>query len=135
VTEGIIPGCVFHWTGFEFDDGNSADKFVVVLGAKTGCNYLVVLATSQQHRRTFTPGCNADAGYYFIPGGGKDFFPKDTWILLAAPYEFSAAEVLKACIHEKKVTIAGHLREQVANAIRNCLKQCPDASAEQIALL
>jgi len=135
VTGEIVPGCIFHWKEFQFADGDSADKFIVMLGTKSGCNYLAVVATSKKHHRTFTPGCHADDGYYHIPGGRKDWFPKDTWLLLAAPYELDPTEMMRLAVQEKKITVAGQLREQVANAIRNCLKLCPDVSPAQLALL
>ena len=65
----VAPGCVFHWEGYQFEDGEKADKFLVIVGAKTGCNYLAVIATSQKKKRDYQPGCNAERGYYHIPGG------------------------------------------------------------------
>lgn len=105
MTQGLVPGCVLHWSEFRFADGASADKFIVLLGAKSGCNYLVVLATSRPHRRKFSAGCHAEDGYYFIPGGGRDHFPKDTWLLLAEPYEFSPGDFLKAHLTDKKLRV------------------------------
>lgn len=131
----IGPGCVLHWKDFKFHDGDTADKFLVILGCKTGCNYLAVLGTSKKHRKTFTPGCNAKDEYYFIPGGGKDFFPLDTWLLLSEPYELVPAEILQKAMTDKSVEVAGTLRAEMANAIRNCLKQCEDVSAHHLSLL
>ncbi|MGX1321803.1 hypothetical protein AB7M17_005256 [Bradyrhizobium sp. USDA 377] len=34
--DAIEPGSVLHWAGFEFDDGDTADKFFVVVGAQGG---------------------------------------------------------------------------------------------------
>lgn len=134
MTPVIVPGCILLWRDFRFQDGDSADKLIVILGAKAGCNYLAVVATSKKHHRTFAPGCHAQDGYYHIPGGGKDSFPKDTWLLLAVPYELKPAEVAR--LHTNgKICVVDNLREQMANAIRDCLRQCQDVTPLQIALL
>ena len=130
----MAPGSILHWKGFQFHDGDSADKFIVLLGTKPGRNYIAVVATSKKHHRTFNPGCHAEEGYYHVPGGGKDTFPKDTWLLLAQPYELDPVEVARR-YGNGQITIVDHFREQVANAIRNCFKQCPDVTPAQISLL
>lgn len=131
----ISPGCIFHWEEYQFDDGEKANKYFVILGAKQGSNYLAVIATSKQRKRKFEAGCHAKDGYYHIPGGGKDWFPKDTWLLLAPPVEITAADFLRLSLVEKKVELKGNLRTDTANAIKNCLRQCQDVSEEQIGLL
>lgn len=120
-------GAVLDWDDFVFPDGSSKDKLLLVLGAKQGHNYLLVLATSKPHQRHFEPGCNAGDGYYFIPGGGKDFFNKDTWIILSEPQIANAAEMLSAFMG-RRVRVIDNLRDQLTNAIRNCLKLVDDVS-------
>jgi len=50
---GITPGCILHCKDYKFDDGGTANKYFVVVGAKSGCNYLAVMATSKPHWRGF----------------------------------------------------------------------------------
>ncbi len=133
-TPELKVGCVFHWEEYEFADGAKADKYFVVLGAKAGSNLLAVIATSQPHKRSFNPGCHHEHGYFHISGGKGDFFPKDTWLLLAPPVESSLAEFLQRAL-AKQITLKGELRRDLANAIRNCLKRCLDVSEEQLKLL
>lgn len=136
MTTGLIsPGCVIHWKDYVFDNGQTANKYLVIVGAKQGCNYLAVVATSQPRKRKFEPGCHATEGYYHIGGGGKDHFPKDTWLLVAEAVELTPAELVKRAMVEKTISIVGQLRGEIANALRNCLKRCPDVSPAQIALL
>lgn len=132
--DAIGPGTVLHWEGFKFPDGSEANKYFVIVGAQTGKNFLAVIATSQQKWRSSQPGGNPDGGYYLIPGGGKDWFQKDTWLLFEAPVELSSAEFLKAVL-EKKIVIKGKLRGDIANAICNCMKKCDDVSAYHVSLL
>lgn len=132
-TAAIKKGAVFHWQDYIFDNGKTANKFLVILGCKTGCNYLAVIATSQPSRRRYDPGCNSSAGYYHIPGG-KDWFLKDTWLLLSAPREISPSEFLKNSI-SGVISHKVQLREDMANAISNCIKSCDDISEYYISLL
>jgi hypothetical protein len=132
--DAIAPGSILHWEGFKFPDGTEANKYFVIVGAQTGKNFLAIIATSQQKRRAAQPGGNPDGGYYHIPGGGKDWFQKDTWLLFEAPLELSSAEFLKAVL-EKKLTVKGQLRGDIANAICNCMKKCDDVSAHHVSLL
>ncbi len=57
---------------------------------------LAVVATSQPKGRSYEPGCHQKEGYYHIPGGSRDFFPKDTWLLLMECKVLRSAEVVKA---------------------------------------
>lgn len=120
-------GCIFHWAEYRFPDGESADKFLVFVGVKQGCNYLAVVATSKKRNRDFVPGCNAKSGYYHIPGGGKNFFQKDTWLLIADPKEIAPAVFLKHAM-KGDIQLRFQLQEQIANAIRNCIKASSDVS-------
>jgi hypothetical protein len=130
----IVPGCILHWEGFRFPDGGEADKFLVIVGAKAGANYLAIVATSKQRRRTAQPGGNPVGGYYHIPGGGKDWFPRDTWLLFEDPREISPAELLKE--HAAgRIRLVGQLRGQIANAICNAMRACQDVSPYHASLL
>ena len=53
---GIIPGCILHHKNYKFEDGETANKYFVVVGAKPGCNFLSFMATSQKHWREFKVG-------------------------------------------------------------------------------
>jgi hypothetical protein len=68
------------------------------------------------------------------PTGGKDWFPKDTWLLVAEPQELSPAKFLKSVI-DKVITLEGQLRVSVSNALRECVRACPDVSDAQKDLL
>jgi hypothetical protein len=62
----IVPGTIFHWKGFKFPDGATADKFLVIVGCQNGKNYLAIVATSKQKKRSTQPGGNPQDGYYHI---------------------------------------------------------------------
>jgi len=68
----VATGCVFHWEEYEFESGEKANKYLVLVGTQSESNYLAVVATSKPHKRSYTPGCHATDGYYHIPGVEKD---------------------------------------------------------------
>ncbi len=121
-------GCIFHWTNFQFSDGETADKFFVMLGCKQGQNYLQLWVLPRVWERKFEAGCHSQEGYYHIPGGGKDWFRLDTWLLLARAVEIHPAEFLDLAL-KGTISLKGQMRPDIANAIRNCLKKCPDVTA------
>src|SRR5688500_12527624 len=92
----IAPGSVRHGDRFKRDDGADGHKCFVIVGATPDCNYLAIIATSQKKwNRKYVPGCDHETGWYHIPGNGKDFFTKDTWLLFGAPQELSASKLLE----------------------------------------
>ena len=121
----IGPGCIIHWVKYKFSDGETRNKYLVIAGAKTGSNYLAVIGTSVPKGKDFKPGCQGS--YYHIPGGKKDWFAEDTWLLVAEPREIAPTEFLKLGM-AKVITLEGQLREDIANALRNCIKACSDVS-------
>jgi hypothetical protein len=130
----IATGCILHWKGFQFSDGTSKNKYFVVVGAQPGKNYLTVITTSVSKNKSFEAGGHPEDGYYHIPGGGRDWFPKDTWLLFEEPQELSASLLVKEGI-AGNITIEGHLRHDIANAICNCMRKCSDVSEYHKSLL
>jgi hypothetical protein len=130
----IATGCILHWEGFKFPDGTAKDKYFVVVGAQPGQNYLAVITTSVAKNKSFEAGGHPEDGYYHIPGGGRDHFKKDTWLLFEEPQELSAAVLVKEGM-AGKIKVVGHLRHDIANAICNCMRKCDDVSEHHKGLL
>lgn len=126
-------GAVFFWRGFEFEDGGSSDKLLVLLGARQNLPYIAVLTTSQRYWPE-NVGCHAEDGYFFFRDGGTAKFSKDTWIDLRRVWEIHPAEIVKAAL-AKDVIVRWNLPQNDAAAIRNCLKRSKDISPYQITLL
>jgi hypothetical protein len=120
--DAIGPGTILHWEGFKFTNGVEANKYFVIVGAQPGRNYLVIIATSQQKGRNADPGGNPQGAYFAIRGGGKDWFPKETWLLFEEPVELSAMEFENA-VRENTITVSGQLRGDLTNRICNCMKK------------
>lgn len=128
-------GAVLRHLNFEFESGTKRDKYLVVLGAKADCDFLCALTTSQQWRMKAEGGCHHyPRAHFFIPGDGKNFFPKDTWVVLSAPVVMSRVEVLGKGM-KKILQIEGNLKEHIIGEIRNCLKGSRDISGKEMQLL
>jgi len=134
MTASFGVGAVLHWKNFEFPDGSQKNKFFVVLGARSGQHSLVVIATSKRKNKDYNAGCHPREGYYHIPGARKDFFTEDTWLLLMECQVIDSAKIIGLGM-SGALTVAGQLRIDLANAIRNCLKQIQDVSQAQLSLL
>jgi hypothetical protein len=132
--DAIELGVILHWKGFKFADGTERNKYFVVVGAQAGQNFLAVITTSVPKDKSFQAGGHPEDGYYHIPGGGRDWFKKDTWLLFEEALELSAAALVKERI-AGNITVEGHLRYDIANAICNCMRRCDDVSEHHKSLL
>lgn len=129
-------GAVLHWQAFNIDAPPGAtpkNKFLVVIGANQNQSVLMLVATTKRHHRSHKPGCVAEEGYYLIPGGGKDFFKEDTWLLLSEPKETNAAELIARGV-KGEVQARGNLRTELVRAIINCLRRTDDVSSYHLSL-
>lgn len=135
MTTSFTFGAVLHWEKFQFADGGEPkNKYLVVLGAKPGSDFILVLADSFKPKHAaLALGCNDALGYYVVPSGGRDFFKLDTVIKLRTQRTNAAELVLRGI--EGEVRVVGNLSQALAAGIRNCLQKSPDISAEDIALL
>lgn len=130
-------GAVLDWDEFDHNRPPGAekkDKLLLVVGAKQGYDFLLVLATTKQHKKTTTPGCNAKDGYYYIPKEQRDFFNENTWLLLSELRPATAAIVVAGGM-KKTIRVLGSLKPETARAVINCIKQIQDVSPYHLSLL
>lgn len=121
----IQPGCVLIWDGFVKADGTKEAKLFVVVGCHPKKYIVVIRATSKKRHRDYVAEDGAD--YYFIPGGGKEFFDEDTWLLFSEPTQFDRGRY--DVLHKaKEVRVMGYIRFQVVNEICNKMRVCEDVS-------
>jgi hypothetical protein len=130
----LEPGCILHWDGFILSTGEPGHKFFVIVGAQPEQNYLAIRATSKRKHRDYVPGGNPDGGWYHIPGGERDWFKLDTWLLFDDPQELLAKDLL-ALKYKGEIKAVGILRHDIANAICNCMRRCDDVSEYHKGLL
>jgi hypothetical protein len=128
-------GAVLFCEDFKFEDGGESNKLLVVLGAKSGKNVIAALVTSKPKGGVWTEGCHAEKSIYHCKKGGKNTWPKDTWIQLYRLVEMSAAELVQLAMVKKTLITRANLPKETAAAIRNCAKRCEDVSADHIELM
>ena len=127
-------GCVLFHKGFEFEDGEKANKLIVVLNDQKAGRFLTVLTTSQPHKtRPRNEGCQAERGYYFVPAN-QHWFNSDTWILLYRAYELEAHE-LRGSEERGVVKIKTTLNSAFTRAIINCFKRSSDCTDHHLYML
>lgn len=131
----LAKGAVIFVKDYEFDDGSTKDKLLVVLGTKEGQDYLCAQTTSVKWRRDVGHGCYHGAQtYFFLEGNGKNFFSEDTWILLSQADIYSSIWLLNQSL-SGKAKVVGEVKPDVAGQIRNSYKESRDASPIKLALL
>lgn len=117
-------GAVISWKGFEFDDGGSSDKLLVVLGAHLEKDIITVLTTSRRRPGEWKTGCYAEQGFFYF-SSGEYGWPKDTWVQLYRPVVLGSGELVKASF-DGDVRTVRNLPEQIAAAVRNCFRRTKD---------
>lgn len=122
------PGSIVEDLDFEFHDGTSGKKILIILNDGTCGFYIVVKTTSQPDRRSTSSGCNLTDPYpnFFVPLKDK-IFRKQTWICLNEFYEFTGTELLRRKF-DGNVTYKGNLGKPVTKALIRCAARADDIS-------
>lgn len=121
----VQPGCVLLWEKYPQSDGTKAPKMFVVVGCHPNKCILGIRATKVKRKRSYQPEDGSD--YYFIPGGNKEFFDIETWLLFSDPVQFDRGRY--DVLHKaKEVKVLGYIRFQIVNEICNKMRYCEDVS-------
>lgn len=115
----IVRGAVFLHEEFEFKDGFSGIKRIVLLNTpKNTDNYLFVKTTSQKKDKPETPGCLAHpSSLFYIPEGRAAPFPLNTWVQFHELYPMTPDSI----IGNERVRRLGTLDVKMIDDIVNCL--------------
>jgi hypothetical protein len=113
----IIRGTVFHHKTFEFKNGETGNKLLILLNSQEGNDPLLLAkTTSQEKNKPKTPGCIKKRSLFFMPKGTKPFL-LDTWVQLYEIYPFSP-EDFKA---DPGFKILGSIDSKLMEKIIDCL--------------
>lgn len=128
------PGKVLLHRDFVFDDGSTADKYLVVLG-RVGDTVLAVKTTSKGHRYRNDFGCQSASRFpAFLLTAGCCCFPKHTWVCLGDFYEMKADDLAQK-LAAGQVYPFGILPDELLRDLQYCAKGCDDISAHQESLI
>ena len=121
----MTPGNVIFWPSFSFDDGGTANKLLVVVGARGSQARLLFKTTSQA--RTSRPdndGCHAAASVFRFKANLAGF-DVPTWV------QFDPGIVLNVDdMQGNGGRVMFSLRPVDLSAIINCYKKSEDISTE-----
>ena len=129
-------GTVLFHPRFEFTDGETGRKFLIILNTpdiKKSQPFLICKTTSQSKNKPDAPGCHAQKNLYCIEAG-SDFFLKRTWVQFFEIFELNHDEFLMQHF-ELGLQARGELKSETINAIVNCIKRSDDVSAYHLSLL
>jgi hypothetical protein len=91
----MTPGTVLCDREFQFKDGDTGKKLLVVLGGGLPNHYVIILTTSKQKTKGRQEGCQPKDRLhnYFLPEGSC-CLSGDSWLLLNSVYNFEAEKLL-----------------------------------------
>lgn len=131
----MTRGTVLFHTKFQFTDGTTGQKLLIILNTPKGHQpYLVCKTTSKCKYCIVNEGCHSDKSIYHIKAN-KDGFDRDTWVQLDEIFEFTQAEILKAHLIDKTCTMTHCISDATVRAILNCIWKGDDASQDHLDLL
>lgn len=118
-----VQGEVLCHEKFQFKDGPTGKKLVVVLNNPAPRDPCIVVKTTSQSRRYqgVKPGCNPSRRVFFLPDTGKDGIKGDTYIQLDELFELSVPAMVASALKKEFYPIA-KLQDLTFRQIKNCLK-------------
>ena len=113
-------GQILHHKNFVFQDGNTGNKYLIVLNTCDNDKTCLVLKTTSQPKRYpyATPGCNSCQGIFCIYQECEQDFTKDTYVQLDYVYPINVEDKLD--MHQ--VSFTGHLTPQCFTGLKRCLR-------------
>lgn len=125
-TDQIRQGAVFFFKDFEFKDGETGDKLIVVLNKEYDPkkDLIICKTTSRQKFRNFQQGCNKKFNYFCF-FKNQTPFKKHTWLLLDDLYSIEASKFLNARF-QKKLNKIGDIEFSLLKGLIKCIKSLED---------
>jgi hypothetical protein len=133
-----MKGNIYFHKKFEFKDGCSAPKLIVVLNEPIKSDFYLVVKTTSQLRPTYTytKGCNRNHGVFYLDANADGQFPLPTLIQLLDIYSFTREEFLKGALTDRAIDLKATFSALTMAQIINCIRQLKeDISEEYFSLL
>jgi hypothetical protein len=126
----ILPGTILLHKAFQFADGSTANKYLVVL-AYTASHLVVAKTTSKGNRYRLDHGCQAASQFpAFLLTQGCCCLPLNTWVCLSEFYELALSELVTKMIASDIVKF-GVLSNSLTRDVQVCAVGCDDISQAQ----
>lgn len=131
----MTPGTLCVDNNFQYRDGKTGKKILVVLNDGSIGYYLTVKTTSKDTYKGINYGCQTSDRYpnFFLPRGSCCLH-LDTWVMLDDFFEFRSHDVL-ARHFSGQMNRIGILPEEITKELLNCSINCYDITIAQTAAL
>ena len=129
------PETILYDNAFEYDDGTTGKKFLIVLNDGKWGFYIVVKTSSKRKDRNTQFGCQLEDRYpnFFLPENSC-WFDKNTWVELERYYEFQANELLSKRFSER-LKQCGVLDKSITCLLLECAIESEDISIQNANIL
>ena len=119
-------GDVIYFKNFQFKDGTSANKLIIILNTPENEEPYFVCLTTSKHKpwRTKQLGCHAEQNYYFVDVN-QDNFDLDTWIVFEMIYEIPVDKLLNSHLKDDSYDLF-ELDATLWNALKKCISKSKD---------
>ena len=120
------PGTILYDTDFEYRDGESGDKLLILLNNGEVGFYIVVKTTSNGIFKSRKSGCQLKDKHpnFFLPKGSC-WFDKDTWVGLNEFFPFDAKELLNKHF-SRQLEIKAYLSFKITKSLLACAIRSDD---------
>lgn len=132
----MSPCSVIHIPNFQFEDGGTADKYVICLNGGTVDFHLVVILTSQPRAYYPRPGCHLThrPPFFMIPMGTEKFLPKDSYVQLDRFESYPPQQLIQMCLGGPG-ELKGELCTNMAKQLISCASNSLDITESESAVL
>lgn len=122
----ICPGTILHCQNYQFDDGETRDKYLIVLNDGSCGYYLYVETTSKMHDKGIIFGCQPNdrqPNFFLLPHCG--YFQLNTWIMFNH-FKKRSLEYFHGCLVNKTMTRKRIFNKEMARQIIDCATDSDD---------
>jgi hypothetical protein len=119
----LLPGDVFIYKQFAFEDGSQRDKWFVILNSPDHEKPCIVLKTTSNSARYqgCVKGCNKHLRCFFAPATWQTCFRVDTYIQLPQIIEFSTDTLYRESIARRIEFRPSPLSSDCFGQLKSCL--------------
>ena len=122
----MIPGTILLHYQFQFDDGESKDKFLIVLNDGEHGQYLCALVTSKQHNKGTKYGCqDCDRPPNFFLPVHSTPLKKNSWVLFDRLLTYQSDDLKQKVVNGKALRFA-ILAPNIVDDLIDCASDSDD---------
>lgn len=125
------PGHIYHFGNFVFNNGESKNKYLLVLAVSRSDDYIFRLLTSRQHGRPTHPPChcgNPYPSFYLDTAGG--ILSKQSWLDLGKQDDYYGPS-FDSKLSAGQITLIGPIGKPLFRAALECVAQADDTTFAQ----